>query len=105
MLTRLMRAPFSTRDATVLAGGLLAITATVGLFRSLPGIVPTTVGLVLLLVVLVTATFARLRVAVLVAVVATAAFNFFFFPPIGTFAIADPQNWVAVVAFLVVAVM
>jgi len=31
---------------------------------------------------------------------AVLCFNFFFLPPIGTFTIADPQNWVALVAFL-----
>jgi two-component system sensor histidine kinase KdpD len=33
----------------------------------------------------------------------TAVFNFFFLPPVGTFTIADPQNWVALAAFLVTA--
>ena len=33
------------------------------------------------------------------------ALNFFFLPPVGTFTIADPQNWVALFAFLVVAVI
>lgn len=32
---------------------------------------------------------------------ATACFNFFFFPPIGTFQIADPENWVSLACFLV----
>ena len=32
-------------------------------------------------------------------------FNFFFIPPIGTFTIADPQNWVAFFAFVVTAVI
>ena len=31
--------------------------------------------------------------------------NFFFLPPVGTFTIADPQNWVALFVFLVVAVI
>ncbi len=31
--------------------------------------------------------------------------NFFFLPPLGTFTIADPQNWIALFAFLVVAVI
>ena len=31
-------------------------------------------------------------------------FNFFFLPPVGTFTIADPENWVALFAFLVTAV-
>ena len=33
------------------------------------------------------------------------ALNFFFLPPVGTFTIADPQNWIALFAFLVVAVI
>ena len=31
--------------------------------------------------------------------------NFFFLPPVGTFTIADPQNWIALIVFLVVAVV
>lgn len=38
-------------------------------------------------------------------VLATAAINFFFLPPVGTFTIADPQNWIALLAFLVTAVV
>src|ERR1041385_1170212 len=34
------------------------------------------------------------------AVVAMLCFNFFFFPPVGTLTVADPQNWVALLAFL-----
>ena len=32
-------------------------------------------------------------------------FNYFFIPPIGSFTIADPQNWVALSAFVVTAVI
>jgi two-component system sensor histidine kinase KdpD len=35
---------------------------------------------------------------------AVLCFNFFFLPPIGTFTIADPQNWVALFAFLATAI-
>ncbi|MGE3404185.1 MAG: DUF4118 domain-containing protein, partial [Vicinamibacterales bacterium] len=74
-------------------------------FRWFPGINPTTVGLTLLLVVLGSAAIGRLWVATVVAFVATGAYNYYFFPPLGTFTISDPQNWVAVVAFLVAAVV
>lgn len=37
-------------------------------------------------------------------VVAALAFNYFFLPPVGTFTIAEPQNWIALFAFLVTAV-
>src|SRR5258708_20145245 len=33
------------------------------------------------------------------------AFNYYFLPPAGTFTIADPQNWVALAAFLVTSIV
>jgi two-component system sensor histidine kinase KdpD len=66
---------------------------------------PTTVALMFLVGVLLASAYWGLRYALLLAVGATAAFNFFFLPPIGTFTIADPQNWVALFAFLVTALV
>ncbi len=60
----------------------------------------TTVALALLVIVLLVAAYARLWMAIVTAVLAMLAFNFFFLPPVGTFTIADPQNWVAFVAFV-----
>jgi len=65
----------------------------------------TTVALMFLVMVLLTSAYWGLRYALLMAVIATAAFNFFFLPPVGTFTIADPQNWVALFAFLVTALV
>lgn len=65
----------------------------------------TTVALMFLVMVLLTSAYWGLRYAVVMAVLATAAFNFFFLPPVGTFTIADPQNWVALFAFLVTALV
>lgn len=93
------------RDAVVLLGGLAAIAVATELLRDIPHVSTTTVALVLLLVVLATATFARLRVAVVASLVSTLAFNFFFLQPVGTFAIADPQNWVVLGVYLTVAVV
>src|SRR5579885_1900634 len=64
----------------------------------------TTVALSLLLAILGLATRWGLPEAILASFVAVAGFNFFFLPPVGTFTIADPQNWVALVAFLVTAI-
>jgi two-component system sensor histidine kinase KdpD len=61
---------------------------------------PTTVALTLLLFILVLAANWGLRYAVAGSILATALFNYFFLPPIGTFTIADTQNWVALFAFL-----
>ena len=65
----------------------------------------TTVALMFLVTVLLTSAYWGLRFAVVMAIGATAAFNFFFLPPVGTFTIADPQNWVALFAFLVTALV
>ncbi|MFZ0707244.1 MAG: DUF4118 domain-containing protein [Candidatus Korobacteraceae bacterium] len=66
---------------------------------------PTTVALSFLVVVLLTSAFWGFRIALVTAFVATALFNFFFLPPVGTFTIADPQNWMALLTFLITAVV
>jgi two-component system, OmpR family, sensor histidine kinase KdpD len=65
----------------------------------------TTVALTFLLIVLVVAATSRLWIAVTTSVVAMVCFNFFFLPPVGTLTIADPQNWVALFAFLAVSLV
>lgn len=66
---------------------------------------PATVAPTFLVGVLLASAYWGLRYAIVLAVGATAAFNFFFLPPVGTFTIADPQNWVALFAFLVTALV
>lgn len=94
-----------TRDITVLAASLLSIGAFTLLLRSVPDVSATTVALGLLLVVLGAATVSRLRIAILVSAAAMLTLNFFFLPPVGTFTISDPQNWIALFVFLIVAVI
>lgn len=65
---------------------------------------PTTVALVLLLIILFVAAAWGSKPAVLAAILGAACFNFFFLPPVGTFTIADPENWIALVAFLITAI-
>jgi two-component system sensor histidine kinase KdpD len=64
----------------------------------------TTVALMMLLVVLGVATRWGLVEATVTSIAAVLAFNYFFLPPIGKFTIADPENWVALFAFLVTAI-
>jgi K+-sensing histidine kinase KdpD len=64
----------------------------------------TTVALALLLAVLFAATFWGSRPALVASVVGVLCFNYFFLPPVNTFVIADPENWVALAAFLITAV-
>lgn len=61
---------------------------------------PTTIGFVYLVVVLAVAMRYGLVASSVASLVATACYNYFFLPPVGTFTIADPANWVALGAFL-----
>jgi len=72
-------------------------------YRRILNVNPTTVALTFLLMVLLVAAYWGFRFSVFLAVSATLAFNYYFLPPIGTFTVADPQNWVALFAFLVTA--
>src|SRR5215471_5753984 len=65
----------------------------------------TTVGFSLLLVVLLISSSWGLPYAIFTAILATATYNFFFLPPVLRFTIADPQNWIALSAFLGTAVV
>ena len=65
----------------------------------------TTVSMTFLMVVLVAAATSRLWVALTTSFAAVLAFNYFFLPPVGTLTIADPQNWVALFAFLAVSLI
>jgi two-component system sensor histidine kinase KdpD len=81
------------------------VPAIVMFYRRGPHANPTTVALTFLVVVLIVSANWGFWYAASVALLATLAFNFFFLPPVGTFTIADPQNWVALFAFLVTAVI
>ena len=64
----------------------------------------TTVALTLVLAILGISSFLGLLAGTIASVIAVLGFNFFFLPPVGTLNIADPENWVAFVAFMVTAV-
>ena len=82
--------------------GVVLITSALAPFRE--HINATTVALALLLVVLLIATIFGSRPALLASLLGVFCFNFFFLPPVYTLTIADPQNWIALFAFLAVAV-
>jgi two-component system sensor histidine kinase KdpD len=65
----------------------------------------TTVALTLLMLVLFLAAYWGLRYAVVTSIAASICYNYFFLPPIGTFTINDPQNWLGLFAFLAVSVL
>lgn len=64
-----------------------------------------TAGFCYLLVVLAAATLGIFTEAAIAASAAMLSFNFYFLPPVGRFTIADPQNWVALLTFLVTALV
>ncbi len=83
---------------------LIAVTAIILLYRHVLHVNQTTVALSFLLVILAVSAVWGMAVSVLMSVVAVLAFNYFFLPPMGTFTIADPQNWVALFAFLITSI-
>lgn len=85
--------------------GIAAVTAVLAPFAGGEIINSTTVALVLLLVVLFVATRWGSRPAIVAAVLGVLCFNFFFLPPTGTLTIEDPQNWIALAAFLMTAMI
>jgi len=85
------------------AACLFAAESVVQLYRHWIHVNPTTVALTFLLMVLWAAAYWGFRFSVFLAVIATLAFNYYFLPPVGTFTVADPQNWVALFAFLITA--
>jgi two-component system sensor histidine kinase KdpD len=86
----------AARIATVV-GIISAITAIC--FRLIP-VNATTAGFVYLVAILFIAARWGLSEALVGSFVAVGCFNYFFLPPIRTFTVADPQNWVALIAFL-----
>jgi two-component system sensor histidine kinase KdpD len=81
--------------------GTAAVTALLIPFRG--HINSTTVALTFLLVVLFTAIIWGSRPALFASVLSVVYFNFFFIPPVHTFTIADPQNWIALAVFFITA--
>ncbi|HKV62168.1 MAG TPA: DUF4118 domain-containing protein [Candidatus Acidoferrum sp.] len=84
----------------------IAIVAGVAfLYRHVLLVNQTTVALTLLLAILAVSAVWGMAVSVFMSVVAMLVFNYEFLPPVGTLTIADPQNWVALGAFLVTSIM
>lgn len=83
---------------SVAAVALIAIVTS--LCYHLPGLNPTTVALTYLVTTLVIAMRLGLIEAIVASIVSTVCYNFFFLPPLHTFRIAEPQNWVSLLAFL-----
>lgn len=89
----------STLIRQVLAAAAVVFAATV-LSRA-SGANAVTAGLLYFIAVLGLAVWQGFLSGVVGSLLATACFNYFFLPPLGTFHVADAQNWVALGCFLV----
>jgi two-component system sensor histidine kinase KdpD len=84
---------------------LAAVAAITFLYSKIVHVNQTTVALTLLLAILAVSAVRGMVVSAFMSVVAVLAFNYFFLPPIRTLTITDPQNWVALFAFLLTAIL
>ena len=83
---------------------LLVVAGIVLAYRHVLKVNQTTVALSFLLAILAVSAVWGMLVSAFMSVVAMLAFNYFFLPPVGTLTIAEPQNWVALFAFLVTSI-
>ena len=83
-------------------GATAIVAAITAVYHKFLPVNATTVALTLLLGVLIVSALWGIAVSVYMSVVAMVAFNYYFLPPMGTLTVADPQNWIALFAFLVV---
>jgi two-component system sensor histidine kinase KdpD len=94
------------RDLSVLGASVAALAAvTAAYFRWLHVDTASIAGFTFLLIVLLTAATARLWVPVTVSILALLLLNYFFIAPVGSFYIANPGEWAALVAFLTVSLV
>src|SRR2546425_7004264 len=84
-----------------LAAAVAAVLFVTVVFKEIAVINATTVGFAYLITILLIAASWGIAESVLASIVATICLNYFFLPPLGTWRIADPENWVALFAFLI----
>ena len=83
---------------------LAVVAGIIGFYRHVLHVNQTTVALSFLLAILAVSAVWGMAVSVFMSVVAMLSFNYFFLPPVGTFTVTDPQNWVALLAFLLTSI-
>ena len=88
--------------ATIAVAAALGIGLGIDLILPLP---PPNISLVFLTAVLFSAVTSGLGPSLFASLLSVCAYNFFFLPPLYTFTIADPANVLALVAFMIVAVI
>jgi two-component system sensor histidine kinase KdpD len=92
------------RGFGLLVAAVLLLSITLGYSRLLR-VNQTTVALSFLLAILAVSAVWGMVVSVVMSLSAMLLFNYFFIQPVGTFTISDPQNWVALTAFLITSIV
>jgi two-component system sensor histidine kinase KdpD len=98
-----MNTDFNRRALRLIAAPAIVALIVVFYFRFVR-VNNTTVSLTLLLAILAISSGWGLLEATIASLAAVLGFNYFFLPPVGTLTVQDPQNWVALGAFLITAV-
>lgn len=99
-----MRSSFLKRTLPF-AAAFTAVLAITAVYRKILPVNATTAALTFLLAILGVSALWGMAASVAMSLAAMLALNYYFLPPIGQLSIADPQNWVALCAFLAVAVI
>jgi len=86
------------------AVSLAVVAGIIAFYRHVLHVNQTTVALSFLLAILAVSAVWGMAVSVFMSVLAMLSFNYFFLPPVGTFTVVDPQNWVALLAFLLTSI-
>src|SRR5262245_12854380 len=89
-----------------LATMVVSIAAITGVIFAVRGEVPVvSTGVLYLLAVLLVSSYWGLWMGLLTSVLSAAAFNWFHLPPTGRFTISNSENWLALLVYLVTAVV
>ncbi len=97
--------PIRPKAVARVAASLVIIIGVTAFYVWLAHVNPTTIALSYVVVILAIATAWGIAESTVASLAAMLCLNFFFLPPVGTLTISDPQNWIALVAFLLTAII
>src|SRR5262245_22205766 len=89
----------------IFVGAIAAVVLVTLVFRTIEAANQTAVGFAYLIVILVIAASWGLAESVVASITATICFSYYFLPPVGTWSITGSENWVALFAFLISALI
>lgn len=85
--------------------GIAAVLIITAIYRHAVLANVTTVGFTFLLAILIASGVSGLTTSILMSIAATLVYDYYFIPPINTLNITDPQDWIALSAFLITSVV